>query len=460
MLTPGVPRLIGVVFLASLEIAQPASAQTPPVPPPHEHPAPAPDPAAAPQHDHHAVTLFPTRDASGTAWLPDATPMYGFHYQIGAWEIMLHGNAFLQLLHEAAPEHRGATQAGSINWLMAMARRPLGRGSVGLRSMISVEPWTITGCGYPNLLATGEVCDGDTIHDKQHPHDFFMEMAAELDRPLSSTLRWQLYGGVAGEPAIGPPAFPHRISAMSNPLSPIAHHWLDATHITFGVITTAVYSRRWKVEGSLFNGREPDERRYTLDLAPLDSVAGRLWFLPNEALALQVSAGYLNEAEPDHAGGPRIDVRRFTASATHHRRFGGGHVWATTAAWGANQEEGDTTRGLVLESSLSVAGRHTWFGRMELNGKPAHDLHIDGPDEVFTVGKLQGGYTQYLSARGGWNPGIGASVSAAFVPAALQSQYGGVGVGVGLFLTLRPAAHQAGSPTRGLCALGCSQIGR
>jgi hypothetical protein len=365
---------------------------------------------------------------------------------------MLHGNAFFQLLHEAAPEHRGATQAGSINWLMAMGRRPLARGMVGLRGMASLEPWTITGCGYPNLLATGEVCDSDTIHDKQHPHDVFMELAAEVQQPLTGNLRWNFYGGLAGEPALGPPGFPHRISAMPNPLSPIAHHWLDATHITFGVVTTGVSTQRWKVEGSAFNGREPDERRYDLHLARLDSVAARVWYLPTDALALQVSAGRLNDAEQGLAGAPSIDVRRTTASATYHRR-GSGRLWSSTIAWGMNRELGQTTHGLMLESAVNADDGQTWFGRLELNGKPAHDLHIHESvdihetlgviesSEVFTVGKLQAGYTRYFAARRGWSPGVGATISAVFVPEALQPRYG-LGVGAGLFLTLRPAPHQ------------------
>ena len=190
---------------------------------------------------------------------------------------MLHGNAFLQLLDEQAPEHRGATQAGSTNWVMAMARRAVGPTRFGLRTMVSLEPWTIRGCGYPNLLATGEFCDGDSIHDRQHPHDLFMELAAQVDRPLSGALRWEAYGALVGEPALGPPAFPHRVSALPNPLSPIAHHWLDATHITFGVVTAGVYDAKSKAEMSVFNGREPDERRYDFDFAALDSVAGRVW---------------------------------------------------------------------------------------------------------------------------------------------------------------------------------------
>lgn len=398
--------------------------------PPHQHPAPGDGPG-----------LFTPREASGTAWVPDVTPMFGAHQQRGTWETMVHGNAFVQFLHEAAPEHRGATQLGSINWIMGMARRPAGAGRVGVRAMLSLEPWTIPGCGYPNLLATGEFCDGDNIHDKQHPHDLFMEVAAEYDRPVNANLRWQLYGGLAGEPALGPPGFPHRLSAMPNPVSPIAHHWLDPTHITFGVLTTGVYTQRWKAEGSLFNGREPDEVRYDFDLAPLDSVSGRLSVMPSSSLVLQVSAGHLSEAEPSHDTGPGIDVDRITASATYHRRLGAAGLWAGTLAWGANREEGATTHGLIAEWSAALSDRHTVFGRGELNGKPAHDLDIHESNAVFTVGKLQGGYTYFLPARHGLMPGIGGTVSAAFVPDALQPRYGGVGFGVGVFLTVRPAAH-------------------
>jgi hypothetical protein len=152
-----------------------------------------------------------------------------------------------------------------------MADRKAGSGHFGLRGMISLEPFTIAGCGYPNLLASGEVCEGEAIHDRQHPHDLFMELAATYDRPLGGDAHLQLYGGPFGEPALGPVAFPHRISAMPNPVAPITHHWLDATHITYGVVTGGVYGKRWKAEASVFNGREPDETRTNFDFAAMDS---------------------------------------------------------------------------------------------------------------------------------------------------------------------------------------------
>jgi hypothetical protein len=403
--------------------------------------------AAQDQHQHHqhrqlAVSpLFAPREASGTAWLPDASPMYGVHKQAGEWQLMGHGNVFAQFLYEGGD--RGNDQFGSINWAMGMARRTLAGGRFGVRGMFSLEPLTIPGCGYPDSLATGEVCDGGPIHDRQHPHDLFMELAVEYDRPIRGGLRWQLYGGAAGEPALGPAAYPHRLSAMPNPLAPMTHHWFDATHITFGVVTAGVYDSRWKAEGSIFNGREPDEGRTDIDFAPLDSFAGRVWFLPTPQLALQVSAGHLNEAEPAHDGGARIDVDRITASATYHRALPDDGIWASTLAWGRNAESGESTNVLLVETSITLHERDSWFGRFEIGAKPAEDLDVHGADSTFTVAKIQAGYTRYLEAWRGLKPGFGGSVSAGFVPDSLESIYGGrVNSGFGVFVTLRPARHE------------------
>ena len=357
---------------------------------------------------------------------------------------MGHGNLFLQLLHEAANEDRGSTQAGSINWMMGMARRELGAGKLGLRAMVSFEPATIGGCGYPDLLATGERCDGDSIHDRQHQHDFLMEVAGEYERPLRGELRWQVYAGLAGEPALGPAAYPHRLSAMPNPLAPIGHHWLDASHITFGVVTSGVFTRRWKVEASLFNGREPDENRWDLDLAAPDSFSGRISFAPSDNFLLQISAGRLNEAETAEEGLPRVDVERVTASVSYHRRAGQ-KLWASTLAWGRNEEQNVGSHALLLESSLTRDERDVWFGRLEITGKSAHDLHLHelNERELLTVGKLQAGYTRYLAGASGMRLGIGGHLSAGFVPETLKPIYGSrANLGVGFFLTVRPAAHK------------------
>lgn len=402
-------------------------------------------PAGAQEHQHHAQgdaqSLFAARDASGTSWLPANSPMHAGHARAAGWELMWHGNVFLQFINESAEEHRGAHQTGSINWLMGMARRPAGSGLVGARTMISLEPWTIRGCGYPVLLATGESCDGDTIHDRQHPHDLFMELALEYERPIRDGLRWLAYGGPAGEPALGPVAFPHRVSATANPIAPIGHHWLDATHITYGVFTTGLRSTKWNAEASIFNGREPDENRTDFDFGALDSYSARLSIAPTMSTVFQVSAGRLNDAERE-AGLPPNDVTRVTASASYNRALNMSTMWASTIAWGVNDEPVNTTHALLVESSLSLRGLHVGFMRFEVVGKPAHDLHVHESTDVFTVGKIQLGYAHYLRPTRGLQMGVGGSIAGSIVPEALAPRYGGrVSPGVAVFLTLRPASH-------------------
>jgi hypothetical protein len=438
----GVSRIASVCLTVALvftSVATRAQEGQPPAAEPHVH-----APQSEPQHVHTqqegSSAAFATREGSGTSWLPDATPMFGPHRQYRSWQLMAHGNAFLQALYDTGA--RGSGQVGSINWMMGMARRDIGQGRLGFRGMVSLEPWTIAGCGYPDLLATGEACDGETIHDRQHPHDLFMELAAEYDRPLRGAIRWQVYGGLAGEPALGPVAFPHRLSAMPNPLAPIAHHWLDATHITFGVVTAGVYGSKWKAEASSFNGREPDEDRSDLDLAALDSFSGRLWFLPARSVALQISAGRLTEAEPGEDGNPAVDVTRVTGSVTYHRSMASDSLWATTVAWGRNREDDHSTHALLAETSISLREQDTWFGRVEVVEKTAHDLDLDDTADAFVLTKLQAGYVRSFAAWRGMKPGIGGSLSAGIVPASLESSYGDrVNLGVGLFLTIRPIGH-------------------
>jgi hypothetical protein len=376
--------------------------------------------------------------------------MTGIHASVGDWMFMGHANVFVQFLYESGGIHRTSRQFGSINWFMGMLRRPAGRGRVGLRAMLSAEPWTIAGCGYPDLLATGEICDGDSIHDLQHPHDLFMELAVDYDRPIADGLRLHAYAGLAGEPALGPPAFPHRASAMPNPIAPIAHHWLDATHIAFGVVTAGVSGSRWRAEASAFNGREPDDQRAGLELAALDSIAGRLSVSPSDRWSLQVSAGHLREAEAGLGSQPRQDVDRATVSAIYYRPTSGAGGWAGTIAWGVNHETSaipggeltQATHAVLAETSLRTSsGRHQWFGRLEVVAKPAHDLHVhEYITEIFTVGKAQVGYLHQFGRFKGWAPGIGGHLNLSLVPPLLAPRYNGrVAPGVGVYFNLQPA---------------------
>jgi hypothetical protein len=234
----------------------------------------------------------------------------------------------------------------------------------------------------------------------------------------------------------------HRVSALPDPLAPVTHHWFDSTHVTFGVATAGVYGNRWKAETSVFNGREPDDRRWDFDFAAMDSWSGRLWYLPTSRWALQVSGGHLKEAEAGHDGGPRTDVDRMTASATYHRATLENTWWATTLGWGRNGATGEATHAVFAESSLTLHNRDSFYGRAEWSQKDAHDLVVDTPG-VFDVLKLQGGYTRYLPPWSGLTPGIGAGVSTGIVPEALRSEYGSrANAGFSVYLTLRPAPHE------------------
>ena len=387
------------------------------------------------------------RDASGTAWLPDFTPVYALHGSAGSWSLMAHGNVFVQYLNEGGD--RGDDQFGSVNWIVGMAHREFAGGMLMLRAMMSAEPSTVGECGYPDLLATGETCDGgQVIHDRQHPHDLFMELAANYQRELTKSVALQLYGGPVGEPALGPPAYPHRVSAFSNPVAPIGHHWLDATHISFGVATAGLYGRTWKLEGSLFNGREPDENRYDLDLDALDSYSGRIWLSPSSQWMLQASAGRLNEVEPGRGGGPRSDQTRMTASATYHRPLMNGY-WAATAAWGRNEEEDHATNAALLESSVTFATANTLFMRAETAGKTGEDLDLNDPvlnEETFTVSTVSLGYARDLTNFAGLVLRIGARGAVNIVSSDLERFYGSrTPVGFGVFLNLHPRAMTMGS---------------
>ena len=380
------------------------------------------------------------RDASGTSWQPDESPMQAIHLMVGNWQVMLHGNAFLQYINERSP--RTDDQFGSINWVMAMARKRVGEGDLVLRSMFSVEPLTVGACGYPDALATGESCDGQRIHDRQHPHDLFMEIAAQFRRALTGRLGYEVYGALSGEPALGPTAYPHRMSAMVNPFAPIGHHWADATHISFGVVTGGLFGRRWKAEVSAFNGREPDEDRYGFDLAALDSVSGRVSFMPTSRWALQVSSGRLREAEQEQEGGPFENVTRTTASATYHRPRAG-TTWATTFVWGQNVAHDESSDAWLAETAFPMTPKDVVFGRFESVQKNAVDLvlPVADPTTVFRVAKLSLGYSRNLVRYGGLDWGAGGSVSSAVVPEELSAAYDiRRSLGFAVFVSVRPTA--------------------
>lgn len=363
-----------------------------------------------------------SREASGTSWQPEATPMEMISTQKGDWSLMVHGYANFVVDKQSGP--RGNSKMFTESMLMLMANRPVGPGTLGFRSMLSLDP-TIGKSGYPLLYQTGETADGSTpLIDRQHPHDLFMELSSSYSLPLGENRAAFVYLGLPGEPALGPPTFMHRYSGMRNPEAPIAHHWFDSTHITFGVATLGASQGPFKLEGSWFNGREPDQYRWNIETRKFDSWSTRLSFNPSPEWALQASYGYLKSPE---ALEPDTSVRRLTASASYITKLAG-NDWATTLAWARNDKRGPESRaklpGAFLESTYIVADKHTFFGRLEQVDKdelfPASDpLH----GQSFKVRKLSLGYIYDFASTGPVRWGVGGDVGFLRGPSVLDASY-------------------------------------
>ncbi len=361
-----------------------------------------------------------TREASGTSWQPDAGEHRGIEVMRGPWMVMLHGMADLIADHQGGP--RGDDKVYSANMLMGMAQRPLAAGTLGLRAMLSAEPGTIGKSGYPLLLQTGETADGRTpLIDRQHPHDLFMELATSYsiskgDRSLF------VYGGLPGEPALGPPAFMHRFSGMVIPQAPLTHHWLDSSHITFGVLTAGAVLDRVKVEASAFRGREPDQDRWNIETPKLDSHSFRLSVNPTVHWALQGSYGRLKSPEQLE---PEINQDRTTASAIYAQELKNGH-WEATLAWGRNRNRpGHTLDAFTAEAAAELQARHAVFARLEHVEKD--ELFVE-PDpragQVFNVGEFTAGYRYDFWKREHLVVGAGAAGTLAQIPSELRGAYG------------------------------------
>ena len=408
-------------------------------------------------HEHHDAAAMPgmtgmparpfgipmTRMGSGTAWLPDASGMRAWHFTAGPWMLMVHGDAFLQYDRQWGP--RGDDQLGSINWAMLMAMRPLADGILHLHGMMSAEPLTIGAGGYPLLLQSGESYRGAPLHDRQHPHDLFMELSAMYERAISQRLGVVVYAAPVGEPGIGPVAYMHRPSALNDPFAPLAHHWTDATHITYGVLTVGVFTRNVKLEATLFNGREPDEDRYDFDFHPLSSYGFRISANPSSRWALSASYGHLVQPEALH---PDEDQRRLGASILHTVRLGRSGEWASALVYGGNKHVprggGDGSgweHSVMAESKLQLDRANTVFGRIEYVRKSAEDLVIPAAgDEEFDIGTVSLGYIREFAAFQGATLGLGLRGAVNLVPAALEASYGSrTPVGAAFFLRIRPA---------------------
>jgi hypothetical protein len=380
--------------------------------------------------------------SSGTGWQPAAIAPHAWMKTINGWDLMAHGVVFIDYNQAGGP--RGEGKAESVNWAMLMQQHDLAGGTLLFREMLSAESLTSPHPGFPELFQTGETYHGQPLVDHQHPHNVFSELALNYTRPIGDQnswekLSWLFYGAAAGEPALGPVAYVHRASAAELPMAPLSHHLQDSTHISFGVLTTGLLISRLKVEASAFNGREPGEKRYEINFAPLDSWSTRLSIAPSRNWAAQYSYGRLEHPEALEPG----SQRRQTSSVEYVRpltgKLGDGS-WATSLIWGRVHKVADdhNLNGYTFESTLNFLSKNYAFTRIELVDK----------DELFPSNPLSPSYRIGAYTFGGerdlvqsklWQFAAGADVTFYSKPESLNAAYGTDPVSFQIFLHVRPA---------------------
>jgi len=394
-------------------------------------------------HPHGFIQQIMHHASSGTTAEPNSTETPMLMTMKGPWMLMFHANVFITDTQQSSP--RGGDKIYSTNWFMPMAERRFGPGQLTLRAMFSLEPATISERQYPLLFQQGETAFGKPIADGQHPHDFFMELAAIYDVKLGEKTLLSFYAAPVGDPAIGPTAYPHRASASEDPVGSLGHHQEDSTHIADDVVTVGATHGIARIEASGFHGREPDEFRWNIDQGTIDSWSTRLTLQPVQNWSGQVSYARLKSPEELF---PNEDQARTTASIMYNRPFKDGN-WANTALWGRTRSLADNSNSkensYLLESLVRFKTRNYVWTRMENAGRSNELVNGTNPlpagfqeEPIGHVAAYTFGYDHDVDMLPHLRTAIGAQVTTYGVPEVLQPIYGSHPVGVSVFVRLRP----------------------
>ena len=381
---------------------------------------------------------------AGTSAQPNSTVEPMIMRSMGQWTFMFHGSAFLSAIQESGA--RGHDKVFSTNWFMPMVQRRLGRGELTFRTMLSLEPATVTQRSYPLLFQQGETAFGKPINDGQHPHDFVMEMAALYDLRLGQHALLSFYAAPVGDPAMGPSAYAHRPSASEDPVASLGHHLQDSTHIADDVLTGGLTYKKARIEFSGFHGREPDEFRWNIDSGAIDSWSTRFTVQPGQNWSAQYSFAHLSSPEQLH---PAEDVQRMTASVSYNRPMPAG-TWASTLLWGRNRvlQSGEVFNSYLAESTWQFAHHNRVWGRLE-NVDRTNELLLGkqtepaGFDEHF-LARIQAysvGYDHDLPLVPQLSTAIGGQVTFYGKPDFLTPIYGQHPAGAILFIRVRPTGN-------------------
>ncbi|OCX53516.1 hypothetical protein BEL04_04240 [Mucilaginibacter sp. PPCGB 2223] len=395
----------------------------------------------------YSLNLPMNRDGSGTSWLPDQSPIYAYMLTAGKWNLMFHGAVFLRYTTQNFNNDGKRGQASKFdapNWAMAMAQHKVGENGLFSASlMMSADALTEGGYGYPLLFQSGESWKNIPLVDRQHPHDLLAELAVAYTHAFNKDADLTAYAGYPGEPALGPVAFMHRPSAMNDPDATLAHHWQDATHITFGVATLGFRYKMAKIEASLFNGREPDENRYNFDKPVFNSYSYRLSVNPNEHLALQFSQGYIKGPE---ALNPLENILRTTASISKQYNFTDDKFLSSALIWGYNHVE-EPDGHTANEHSVTAEGniqlnKTAVYVRYEFVQKTSDELNLLPPDvngAIFNVNAITLGINHRVLQAAGTNFTLGVQGTLNVIPQGLSTLYGSSPLGAEVYLKISPA---------------------
>lgn len=443
-------NLVHTSLVLAMAFAQAAYAQHV-----HEPTAVTTQPKSSETHDHHhhgdakadeaspnGSTGFLFGFGSGTSVNPASWPMPMAMQRAGNWNLMWMGQAFLVSTQQTGP--RGGDKVYSANWGMLAAARNLGRGSLMLRGMVSLDPLTVTGKQYPLLFQSGETANGQAIVDGQHPHDLLMELSLHYARPLGEKAMINFYYAPVGDAALGPIAFPHRASAMELPQATLGHHWQDATHIANNVVTAGLTYGKFRWEASGFRGKEPNENRWNIDMGPIDSWSSRLTWQPGGNWIAQVSAGRIRRPETTHAD----DVVRSTASVHYTRPVRGTLGWSTSLIWARNYKTIGryATNAVLAETVVPVTrknlltARAEWSQRDELfeyDHDLAHRIFEETGKRAHKVSAYTAGYTRELGSAGSLQAAVGFNVTGYSIANTLKPYYGSSPFGASVFLRFR-----------------------
>jgi hypothetical protein len=357
----------------------------------------------------------------GWVWSGDANVFFGYNYQ--------------------RREFRDFSAWESQNWVMAGAERRSAHDRLRLGAMLSFEAFTLQDIGSPQVFQTGETFRGAPLVDYQHPHDLFMRLGGDYQRTVGRA-RVALGGDLVGSPTLGPAPFMHRPSAIENPQAPLSHHYMDSSHITHGVVRGGVGAGPWMLEGSWFQGQEPDENRTDLDLAALDSYALRVSWIRGRWSA-QVSGARLTQPERVTP----FDARKITASIGREAN-GDTRGISWLAAFGQKREVHGNFEAYLLEATIRASATNIVYSRIESVAKDILDVgfhptvfhqHRQSPVQAFTLG-----YVRNLLQSPAGAIGIGGDVTAYRVAANLREGYGSP-LSFHVFLRYRAPARRTGT---------------